>query len=64
MKNDTINISRIVKNVSHSSNDSGYAVCWIKDEIKGVDIDGVLYPNISISWIIKYNGSFTPNMMV
>ena len=51
MKNDTINISRIVKNVSHSSNDSGYAVCWIKDEIKGVDIDGVLYPNISNSVI-------------
>ena len=51
MKNDTINISRIVKNVSHSSNDSDYAVCWIKDEIKGVDIDGVLYPNISNSVI-------------
>ena len=46
MKNDTINISKIVKNVSHSTDDSDYAVCWVKDEIKGVEIDGVLYPNI------------------
>lgn len=49
MKNDTINISKIVKNVSHSTDDSDYAVCWVKDEIKGVEIDGVLYPNISNS---------------
>ncbi|TDT47186.1 AraC-like DNA-binding protein [Maribacter spongiicola] len=49
MKNDTINISKIVKNVSHESNISDYTVCWIKDEIKGIEIDGVLYANISNS---------------
>ena len=49
MKNDTIKISKIVKNVSPSTDDSNYAVCWVKDEIKGVEIDGVLYPNISNS---------------
>lgn len=49
MKNDTINISQIVKNVYHSSKDSKYAVCWIKDEIKGIEVNNVLYKNISNS---------------
>lgn len=49
MKNDTIHISKIVKNVSHTSNVSDYTVCWIKDEIKGIEVDGILYANISNS---------------
>lgn len=49
MKNDTINISQIVKNVYHSSKDFKYAVCWIKDEIKGIEVNNVLYKNISNS---------------
>jgi AraC family transcriptional activator of pobA len=49
LENDTINISKIVKNVSRFSDDSKYAVCWVKDEIKGIEVDGVFYPNISNS---------------
>ncbi|WP_437370621.1 hypothetical protein [Maribacter litoralis] len=49
MKNDTIHISKIIKNVPHTINDADYTVCWIKDEIKGIEIDGVLYGNISNS---------------
>ncbi|TVZ16997.1 helix-turn-helix domain-containing protein [Maribacter sp. MAR_2009_72] len=49
MKNDTITISKIVKNVSQKYNEGYYTVCWVKDEIKGLEIDGVLYPNMSNS---------------
>ena len=47
MKNDGIHISKIIKNVSYKPQDDFYTVCWVKDEIKGIEIDGKQYSNIS-----------------
>ena len=44
-----IDISQITKDVTEKRIQAGFAVCWIKDEIKGIEIDGVLYENVSNS---------------
>ena len=68
MKRDSINITQIIKETTlkHRSND--FAVCWIKDEVQGIEIDRVLYENVSNSiffldpkyqWKIFKKGSST-----
>ncbi|WP_034043099.1 helix-turn-helix domain-containing protein [Wocania ichthyoenteri] len=49
MKPDSINITQIIKEstLKHYSDD--FAVCWIKNEVLGVEIDHVLYKNVSNS---------------
>lgn len=47
MDNDSIKIWKIVNNVSKFSVDSKFADCWVKDQIKGIEVDDVLYSNIS-----------------
>ncbi|MGB5420305.1 helix-turn-helix domain-containing protein [Algibacter sp.] len=49
MKPDSINITQITKEttVKHHSND--FAVCWIKNDVEGIEIDHVLYKNVSNS---------------
>jgi AraC-like DNA-binding protein len=49
MKPDSINISQITKEVTHKPKSDNFAVCWIKNEVDGIEIDGVLYKNISNS---------------
>jgi AraC-like DNA-binding protein len=44
-----INISQITKDVTASPKNNNYAVCWIKDKIYSIEINGVLYKNISNS---------------
>ncbi len=67
MKQESINITQIIKETTlkHHSND--FAVCWIKNQVEGIEIDRVLYKNVSNSiffldpkyqWkIIKKNNS-------
>lgn len=49
MKLDSINITQIIKETTlkHPSND--FAVCWIKNEVEGIEVDSVLYKNVSNS---------------
>ncbi|WP_298370897.1 helix-turn-helix domain-containing protein [uncultured Lutibacter sp.] len=64
MKLDSINISQIIKETTlkHQSND--FAVCWIKNEVEGIEIGGVLYKNVSNSILFldpKYNWKIIKN---
>lgn len=47
MPTDGIHISKIVQNLSYTPEDDYYTVCWVKEEIKGLEIEGKRYPNIS-----------------
>ncbi len=47
MKTDPVNISRIVKKHTAKPKGSFYTVCWIQDEIKGIEIDRITYKNVS-----------------
>ncbi len=49
MKPDSINISQIIKEITHKPNSDDFAVCWIKNEVIGIEIDHVLYKNVSNS---------------
>ncbi len=49
MNSDVINISQIIKEITHKQNSNHFAVCWIKDEVDGIEIDQVLYKNVSNS---------------
>lgn len=49
MKPGSVNISRIVKETSLKQNSTDFAVCWIKKEVDGIEIDQVLYNNVSNS---------------
>lgn len=49
MKQDYINISQIIKEITPKANKDDYAVCWIKNEVDGIEIDHVLYKNVSNS---------------
>lgn len=49
MKPNSINISQIIKETTPNPKGEAFAVCWIKDEVKGIEIDGVLYKNVSNS---------------
>ena len=49
MKPDSINIIQIIKETTLKHNSNAFAICWIKNEIKGFEIDHVLYKNVSNS---------------
>ncbi|MFI1770391.1 helix-turn-helix domain-containing protein [Thalassobellus citreus] len=49
MKVDFINITKIIKETTLKQNSNDYAVCWIKNEVEGIEIDSVLYKNVSNS---------------
>lgn len=49
MKPDGINISRIINEVTTKSKINDFTVCWIKNEIDGIEINNVLYPKVSNS---------------
>ncbi|NNC70137.1 MAG: AraC family transcriptional regulator [Flavobacteriaceae bacterium] len=49
MKPDAVNITQIIKEISNKSNSDRFAVCWIKNEIEGIEIDHVYYKNVSNS---------------
>lgn len=49
MKADSISISQIVKDTSNTTNNGDFAVCWIKDEVEGLEIDNTIYENVSNS---------------
>lgn len=42
-----IKISRIVNKITSGPNNGSYAVCWIQNEIEGIEINRVLYKNVS-----------------
>lgn len=49
MTPDSININQIIKETTHKNHPNDYAVCWIKDEVEGIEINEVLYNNVSNS---------------
>lgn len=49
IKPDAIKISQITKETTVKPNSQDFAVCWIKNEVKGIEIDGILYKNVSNS---------------
>lgn len=49
MKPDSINISPIIKEITTSLKSDHFAVCWIKNKVEGIEIDHVLYRNVSNS---------------
>ena len=49
MKLDSINITQIIKETTLKHHSDDFAVCWIKNEVEGMEIDNVLYKNVSNS---------------
>ncbi|MBT8314420.1 MAG: helix-turn-helix domain-containing protein [Maribacter sp.] len=49
MKQGSVNISQIIKEVTLKSSSDSFAVCWIKNEVEGVEIDHVYHENVSNS---------------
>jgi AraC-like DNA-binding protein len=49
MEPNFISITQISKETTPKANSDHFAVCWIKDGVKGIEIDNVLYENISNS---------------
>ncbi len=49
MKQDAIHISQIIGETTLKPNSDDFAVCWIKNEVNGIEIDGILYENVSNS---------------
>ncbi len=49
MKPDSINIAQIINETTIKQNSNDFAVCWIKNEVEGIEIDSVLYNNVSNS---------------
>lgn len=49
MNPDSINITQINKETTLKHQRDAFAVCWIKNEVEGIEIDEVLYRNVSNS---------------
>lgn len=49
MTTDSINISQIIKETTSKQNSDNFAVCWIKNDVDGIEIDNVFYKNVSNS---------------
>lgn len=47
MNPNDIKISRITDAVTLNASEGAYAVCWIKDEVEGIEIDHVLYHSVA-----------------
>lgn len=46
---ESINISQIIKETTLNQHSDDYTVCWIKNEVEGIEIDNVLYENVANS---------------
>lgn len=44
---DNIRISRINDEITSNAEEGTYAVCWVKNEIQGIEIDGIVYNNVA-----------------
>lgn len=53
----TIKISRILNKITTSPNDGSYSVCWIQDDVKGIEINNKLYQNVSNA-VFFFNPAF------
>lgn len=49
MKPDSVNISQIIGEVTHEFVKDRFAVCWIKNEVDGIEIDNVYHKSVSNS---------------
>lgn len=49
MKQDSVNITQIIKETTLKQHSNDFAVCWIKNKVDGIEIDNVLYKNVSNS---------------
>ncbi|TVZ54793.1 AraC-like DNA-binding protein [Lutibacter sp. Hel_I_33_5] len=49
MKPDSVNISQIINEVTKKPDSDYYVVCWIKNEVDGIEIENELYKNVSNS---------------
>ncbi len=49
MKPDSVNITQIIEENTSKHRPDGFAICWIKDGVDGIEIDHVLYENVSNS---------------
>ena len=49
MKSDAVKINQITKEITPKANANDFSVCWIKNEVEGIEIDKVLYKNVSNS---------------
>lgn len=49
MKLDAIHITQINKETTLNQHSHYFAVCWIKNEVRGIEIEGVLYKDVSNS---------------
>jgi AraC family transcriptional regulator, transcriptional activator of pobA len=61
MKPDSINITQIIKKTTLKHYSDDFAIFWIKNEVEGIEIDHVLYANISNSIffsILNINGRY------
>ena len=68
MKPDSIHITQIIHDTTRKEKVDHYAVCWIKNEVKSIEIDHVSYKNVSNSifflnpknqWKVKKRDSST-----
>lgn len=68
MKQDSINISQILKETTSHQSAGDYTVCWIKDEVECIEIDGIVHGDVDNSifflhpkhhWRIQKKGSTT-----
>ncbi len=66
MKPDSITIAPIIKETTRPRSGNDFAVCWVKNEVAGIEIDQVFHKNVSNSiffldpkfqWKIVKNGS-------
>ncbi|RAJ13453.1 helix-turn-helix domain-containing protein [Olleya aquimaris] len=49
MKENSVSISPIINETTLKQNNKNFAVCWIKNEVDGIEINDVLHKNISNS---------------
>lgn len=49
MKHNAINITQISQDTTTKNNDESYAVCWIQNQVEAVEINQVVYKNVSNS---------------
>lgn len=70
MKTDSIKIAQILGSTSSKQSNNSYAVCWIQDEVDGIEINGVLSKNVKNSiffldpnyhWKLTKKSSSTPS---
>ncbi|MBT8300412.1 MAG: helix-turn-helix domain-containing protein [Maribacter sp.] len=49
MKPDSVIISQILNEITSKQSSDSFAICWIKNEVQGIEVDHVLYKNVSNS---------------